>query len=481
MLISTQNSLPGMFILLFTILTWILFFSIYFSNKHNRLNCWAFLAGMCFSSGILKEYLYFSVVPSLITAYPQVDLDFYTQVYSVMTAILYYFSMPCVMIMAFYYSGIDKKLKPAAFRLLQCLAFLPPPLFGIFIPYWETRYYQVYVFPYYLTVSVYNWVYGIIITILILRTLYRERLHYNFKQRKMVAVNALLPIWYWLITAFLIHCLRISSLFKLWQGNLFIIIFLLLYYFYNVFRDGIWGMRLTKEHYDWMSDTQLVQNNTAYIEHALKNELIKIEWCTDRLSEHFHTQPKELDIIAHSTGHLKEFLNKSRLMSAEISLNPTTFPIKPVLERCTRECLTDQNAGISFDIDCPEEALITCDRDHLIEVINNIINNAVDAVSCRTDGSVSIHYTCPSRRNYTILSITDNGAGMSKAEQLQVFRPYYTTRTASSKHFGLGLYYCYHVMDKLKGRIRVRSLPGKGTTFFLYFPMTHARRIEKTE
>lgn len=127
MLISTQNSLPGMFILLFTILTWILFFSIYFSNKHNRLNCWAFLAGMCFSSGILKEYLYFSVVPSLITAYPQVDLDFYTQVYSVMTAILYYFSMPCVMIMAFYYSGIDKKLKPAAFRLLQCLAFLPPP------------------------------------------------------------------------------------------------------------------------------------------------------------------------------------------------------------------------------------------------------------------------------------------------------------------------------------------------------------------
>lgn len=297
----------------------------------------------------------------------------------------------------------------------------------------------------------------------------------------MVAVNALLPIWYWLITAFLIHCLRISSLFKLWQGNLFIIIFLLLYYFYNVFRDGIWGMRLTKEHYDWMSDTQLVQNNTAYIEHALKNELIKIEWCTDRLSEHFHTQPKELDIIAHSTGHLKEFLNKSRLMSAEISLNPTTFPIKPVLEQCTRECLTEQKAGISFDINCPEEALITCDRDHLIEVINNIINNAVDAVSCRTDGSVSIHYTCPSRRNYTILSITDNGAGMSKAEQLQIFRPYYTTRTASSKHFGLGLYYCYHVMDKLKGRIRVRSLPGKGTTFFLYFPMTHGRRIEKTE
>ena len=127
MLYSTQNSLPGIFILFFTILTWILFFSIYFSNKHSSLNCWAFLAGMCFSSGVLKEYLYFSVVPSLTVSFPQIDPAFYTQVYSVMTAILYYFSMPCVMIMAFYYSGIDKKLTNIKFRILQFIIFTPPP------------------------------------------------------------------------------------------------------------------------------------------------------------------------------------------------------------------------------------------------------------------------------------------------------------------------------------------------------------------
>lgn len=479
MLISTQNSLPGIFILFFTILTWILFFSIYFSNKHSRLNCWAFLAGMCFSAGILKEYLYFSVVPSLLVSYPQVDPEFYTQVYSVMTAILYYFSMPCVMIMAFYYSGIDKKLKPASFWALQLFVFTPPLIFGLVVPYWETRYYQIYVYPYYLAVSVYNWLYGIIVTVLILKTLYEERLHYNFKQRKMVAINALLPIWYWLITAFLIHCLRITSLFKLWQGNLFIILFLLLYYVYNVFHEGIWGIRLQREHYDWTSDTRLVQNNTAYLEHALKNELVKIDWCVDKLKDQFNIPPKELDIIRHSADHLREFLKKIRLMSTEIVLNLTTFPIRPVLEQCTKECLLTQNIGISFDIDCPDGALITCDRDHLIEVINNILNNAVEAIACKPDGAIHIHYTCHPRRKYTILSITDNGAGMSKHEQLQIFRPYYTTNPAYSQHFGLGLYYCHHVMDKLKGRIRVRSLPGKGTTFFLYFSMPHERRLGK--
>ncbi len=471
MLYSTQNSLPGIFILFFTILTWILFFSIYFSNKHSKLNCWAFLAGMCFSSGVLKEYLYFSVVPSLISAYPWIDMEFCTQVYSVMTAILYYFSMPCVMMMAFYYSGIDKKLSAGKFGILQIMTFTPPLLFGLAVPYWDTRYYQVYVFPYYLAVSAYNWLYGIIVTVLILRTLYQERLHHNFKQRKMVAINALLPIWYWLITAFLIHSLRLSFLFKLWQGNLFIIIFLLLYYFYNVFHDGIWGLRLRREHYDWMSETQLVQSSTAYLEHALKNELIKIEWCVNKLDDQLSDPPKELDIIKHSTNHLREFLSKSRLMSTEIILNTTTFPLRPVLERCTKECLLPHNVPVSFEIDCPEEALITADPDHLIEMVNNILNNAVGAVSHQTDGCIHIHYTCYPRRKCSILSVTDNGMGMSKNEQLQVFRPYYTTKASSSQHFGLGLYYCYHVMDKLGGRIRVQSLIGKGTTFFLYFPM----------
>lgn len=174
-------------------------------------------------------------------------------------------------------------------------------------------------------------------------------------------------------------------------------------------------------------------------------------------------------------------MNKSRLMSTEIVLNVTTFPIQPVLEQCAKECLTNQNTGISFDVNCSEGALITCDKDHLLEVINNILNNAAEAVSGRADGSIGICYTCHSRRKYAVLSITDNGTGMSKAEQLQIFRPYYTTRTSYSKHYGLGLYYCYHVMDKHKGRIRVRSLPGKGTTFFLYFPMPHIRSSAKKQ
>lgn len=471
MLISTQNSLPGIFILFFTIVTWILFFSIYFSNRHSGVNRWGFLGGMCFSSGVFKEYLYFSIVPSLTTAYPQIDPAIYTQVYSVMTAILYYFAMPCLMILTFYFHGISKELSPRNFRRLRYLVFVPCILFGIFVPYWDTRYYQVYVFPYYLTVSAYNWTYGVIITFLILRTLYQERLHFNFHQKKMIAITILLPMWYWLITAFLFHSLRLSFLFKAWQGNLFIICFLLIYYFYHVFRDGIWGMRLKREHYDWLSENQLMERNTAYIEHALKNELSKIAWCAEALNNRFEEPIEELDIITRSTDHLKGFLNKSHMMSMDFILNVTAFPLRPVLEQCVKDCPLPKDSHISFDISCTRNAVICCDREHLIEVINNLLHNAVDAVSQRDGGLIQIHYIHYCKKRYSILSVTDNGIGIPESGQHQIFRPYYTTKETASQHFGLGLYYCYHVMEKLGGRIRVKSIERKGTTFSLYFPM----------
>ena len=47
MLIGTSKGLPGEFLLLFTLLIWVLFFLVYLGNRHNRLNRWCFISGMC--------------------------------------------------------------------------------------------------------------------------------------------------------------------------------------------------------------------------------------------------------------------------------------------------------------------------------------------------------------------------------------------------------------------------------------------------
>ena len=59
------QGLPGEFLLLFVIFIWLLFILTLLSDIHNKLNFWCFISGMIFSLGVLKEYLYFCLVPYL--------------------------------------------------------------------------------------------------------------------------------------------------------------------------------------------------------------------------------------------------------------------------------------------------------------------------------------------------------------------------------------------------------------------------------
>ena len=103
----------------------------------------------------------------------------------------------------------------------------------------------------YTIVASYNLIYGVLATVPIVITLFRERKEIQFRQRRLVSVLALLPLWYWLVTLFLFHLLKLDHLYKLWQGNAVIILVLFVYYMRHLFKGGVWGMRLTREYFDW--------------------------------------------------------------------------------------------------------------------------------------------------------------------------------------------------------------------------------------
>ena len=89
------NGLPNVLLLLFTMLIWGLYFMILMSSPRNKVNQWCFIAGALLSVGVLKEYIYYSGV----LAGRQVELlgvvyEADELVNSILTAVLYYISMP---------------------------------------------------------------------------------------------------------------------------------------------------------------------------------------------------------------------------------------------------------------------------------------------------------------------------------------------------------------------------------------------------
>jgi len=68
---------------------------------------------------------------------------------------------------------------------------------------------------------------------------------------------------------------------------------------------------------------------------------------------------------------------------------------------------------------------------------------------------------------YIIVSITDQGIGISKENLQRIFYPYYSTKKEGS---GLGLAASYSIVKNHNGHIKVESDLGKGTTFHIYLP-----------
>lgn len=306
-----SDGIPGELLLVLTLLIWAIFAMILFSNAKSRLNIWCFCSGMLFSVGALKEYLFYTLGPVLIDSGIWTS-GFSETLYSLLSAVFYYLSMPAVLIFCLYFHHLDQT-HPQRFRCLRMLVFLPGFLLAVVFPCTKTSSFQ-HDTVFCLTVGIYNWCYGLIGTGIILHALLEERMSAHYHQRKLAAASLLVPLWFWLVSAFPYHALGIPNLSKLWQVNLIVVLVALLYFLYHAFRDGIWGIRFRRETYDWNSGNRVLQKNAQYVGHALKNDLSKIEWCTDFLAAQ-GASSREVDILRRSAAHLKQFISRTQLYS----------------------------------------------------------------------------------------------------------------------------------------------------------------------
>ena len=131
--------------------------------------------------------------------------------------------------------------------------------------------------------------------------------------------------------------------------------------------------------------------------------------------------------------------------------------------------LQQHQAKLELDLQA-HYALIKGDRLHLTNLLFNLMDNA-----CKYSGpSPAIRIATENRKGQLCLLVSDKGKGIAREQQKKVFERFYrvadTATDPGIKGFGLGLYYVKNVVKAHRGRIRLESLPGQGSTFQLHFP-----------
>jgi two-component system cell cycle sensor histidine kinase/response regulator CckA len=110
---------------------------------------------------------------------------------------------------------------------------------------------------------------------------------------------------------------------------------------------------------------------------------------------------------------------------------------------------------------------IRFDRSQLEQILLNLAANARDAMP--EGGVLDVTTSLAPANQGVVLSLTDNGIGMSEATLARVFEPFFTTKEVG-KGTGLGLAMVSSSVEQNGGRIEVASELGRGTTFKLYLP-----------
>jgi signal transduction histidine kinase len=109
------------------------------------------------------------------------------------------------------------------------------------------------------------------------------------------------------------------------------------------------------------------------------------------------------------------------------------------------------------------------DGRQLQEAIINLVNNAIDALSETEEDKREIAITTRAYGNEVEVMIQDHGAGIDQEDIDRVFNPYFTTK-AKGKGTGLGLAVVRRIIEGHQGTVRVKSIVGEGSIFFVTLP-----------
>lgn len=217
------------------------------------------------------------------------------------------------------------------------------------------------------------------------------------------------------------------------------------------------------------------------ITHELKTPLATLSIAVQTLTNKFAKDNKEIaqdsiDTINRQNKRLQKLIDQvvnNSLGYNDINLNSESVNLSEFINEICDDFVLTTPSNIQFlrSIESTKTE-VSIDKFYLSTAIINILNNAI-----KFDGTV-IKLSYSKIDNWHVISITDNGIGISKTNKKLIFDKFFRVsekNTHDYKGLGLGLYYCNQIVKAHHGIIDVESKKEEGTTFYIKIPLDNGK------
>lgn len=173
---------------------------------------------------------------------------------------------------------------------------------------------------------------------------------------------------------------------------------------------------------------------------------------------------------------INELLEVNRIKAGQFNYMFREYDIFALAKQAVeRFVFNHPSRVVTFKHDNIHSCSVICDNDKLIQVINNILENAAKFSPPESE----IHIAIRSSTRFIYLSIIDKGIGIKKSELHKVFDEFYKKAKESDKGLGLGLFIAKNIVKVHKGTIVIRTEEGKGTAVEIKLPKIQATKVEE--
>ncbi len=207
------------------------------------------------------------------------------------------------------------------------------------------------------------------------------------------------------------------------------------------------------------------------VAHEIKNPLTPMRLTVQSFQRKFN--PEDPEILNKLDDYSKTLIQQIDTMSS-IASAFSNFAEMPAQKNETLNVV--QIVKLALDIfnedyivflADEEEIIAKFDRTQLIRVVTNLVKNGIQAIPIESDKVPNVVVQVSKNTQNVIISVSDNGIGISEDNKPRVFEPKFTTKTSG---MGLGLAMVKNIVENYNGSINFTSEFGKGTVFTVILP-----------